>query len=496
MDKDVRNDSKTSSFTPTIIPLKIILPITAIGTFMSAMDGSIVNISLFTIANDLNTDIEGIRWVVIIYLLVISSLIGIGGSLGDNFGRKRVFQLGMLFFIFGSVFCAISPSLETLLISRVIQAIGAAGLMANGLALVITYVNPSIRGRAIGINSLVVALALSIGPFLGGILTEYTGWSSIFLINVPVGLIGILLVHQFIPETTQKRLKLDYGGMILFMITIFALVQGILTLFRGDIIGGVLITIAFISGLLFLYIEINHPSPMISIKILSNKTILIGVISSLLCYMVYYSIIFLLPFYYQEILLYTQSQSGILMVVPPLAMAIMGPIAGYFAENINPKRSTSVGAILLSFFVFFIALIFITFPSSSREIIFLLVPVVAFAAGSLTTFTVSNGTSVMNIAPKDDVSVVSGLIGLSRNIGFALGTTLSSSFFVIFLVFNNPSNLHSGVEYNSGYYTSLGETFILFSLFALIGAIISYLRSSNGKIGKKEQIVTQKNINN
>jgi MFS family permease len=178
------------------------------------------------------------------------------------------------------------------------------------------------------------------------------------------------------------------------------------------------------------------------------------------------------------------------MVVPPLAMAIMGPFAGFFAEKINPKHSTSVGAILLSFFVFIIALIFIIFPNNSREIIFLLVPVVAFSAGALTTFTVSNGTSVMNIAPKDDVSVVSGLIGLSRNIGFALGTTLSSSFFVIFLAFNNPNNLTSGVEYNSGYYTSLGETFLVFSLFALIGATVSYLRSSNGKVGKKEQIIT------
>jgi EmrB/QacA subfamily drug resistance transporter len=490
MDKNIRNDNKILSSSSTIIPLRVILPITAIGTFMSAMDGSIVNISLFTIANDLNTDIEGIRWVVIIYLLVISSLIGIGGSLGDNFGRKRIFQLGMLIFVLGSLFSAFSPSLEILLISRTIQAIGAAGLMANGLALVISYVNPSIRGRAIGINSLVVAFALSIGPFLGGILTEYAGWSSIFLINIPVGLFGILLVQQFIPETTQKRFKLDYGGMISFMIAIFALVQGILTLFRGNLVGGVFITIAFISGFIFLYIEINHPSPMISIKIMGNKTILIGVVSSLLCYMVYYSIIFLLPFYYQEILSFTQSQSGILMVVPPLAMAIMGPFAGFFAEKINPKHSTSVGAILLSFFVFIIALIFIIFPNNSREIIFLLVPVVAFSAGALTTFTVSNGTSVMNIAPKDDVSVVSGLIGLSRNIGFALGTTLSSSFFVIFLAFNNPNNLTSGVEYNSGYYTSLGETFLVFSLFALIGATVSYLRSSNGKVGKKEQIIT------
>ncbi|MFX1508579.1 MAG: MFS transporter, partial [Promethearchaeota archaeon] len=213
-----------------IIPLRKILPITAIGTFMSAMDGSIVNISLFTIAGALNTDMEGVRWITIIYLLVISSLIGIGGSLGDNYGRKKIFQLGMLLFILGSFLCASSFSLEVLVLSRALQAIGAAGLLANGLALVITYVEPSVKGRAIGINSLVVASALSTGPALGGFLTKFVGWPSIFLINIPLGLIGIILVHLYIPETFEKRYKLDFGGMIIFMITTFSLVQGILTL--------------------------------------------------------------------------------------------------------------------------------------------------------------------------------------------------------------------------------------------------------------------------
>ncbi|MFX0211921.1 MAG: MFS transporter, partial [Candidatus Hodarchaeota archaeon] len=467
---------------PIIIPLRKILPITAIGTFMSAMDGSIVNISLFTIAAALNTNMEGVRWVTIIYLLVISSLIGIGGSLGDNYGRKKIFQLGMLFFILGSFFCAFSPTLEVLVLSRALQAIGAAGLMANGLALVITYVEPSVRGRAIGINSLVVASALSTGPFLGGILTEYVGWPSIFLINIPVGFLGILLVQQFIPETTEKRVKLDYGGMTVFMITTFSLVQGILTLFKGEIMGGIYIAVTLICGLIFIHIESNHPNPMISIGIMRDRTILTGIISSFLCYMVYYSVVFLMPFYYQEVLLFKQSQTGILMIVPPLAMAIMGPFAGIFAERLEAKRSTSFGALLLSLFVLFLTILFSIFPNNSREIIFILVPLVAFAAGSLTTFTVSNGTSVMNVAPKSEVSIVSGLIGLSRNIGFALGTTFSTSLFALFFTINNPNNITSGTIFVSSYYTSLGQTYLLFSLFALIGAIISYLRGSNRRL--------------
>ena len=484
MDRDTDKSSNTLSSKPIIIPLKMILPITAIGTFMSAMDGSIVNISLFTIASALNTNMEGVRWVTIIYLLVISSLIGIGGSLGDNYGRKKIFQLGMLFFILSSLLCAFSPTLEVLILSRALQAIGAAGLMANGLALVITYVEPSVRGRAIGINSLVVASALSTGPALGGILTKYVGWPSIFLINIPIGLLGILLVQLFIPETLEKRYKLDYGGMVTFIITAFSLVQGILTLFKGELIGGILIVIALVCGLLFIRIESSHPTPMISLDILRDKTILTGIISSFLCYMVYYSVVFLLPFYYQEVLLFEPDLAGILMVVPPLAMAVMGPFAGFFAERIDAKRSTSFGAVMFSFFVLSLAILFNIFPNNSREIIFILVPLVAFSAGSLTTFTVSNGTSVMNVAPKGDVSVVTGLIGLSRNIGFALGTTVSSSFFTLFFLVNNPNNITSGMTFISSYYISLGQTFFLFSFFALLGAVISYLRSSDRKLEK------------
>jgi EmrB/QacA subfamily drug resistance transporter len=452
---------------------------------MSAMDGSIVNVSLVTIANDLNTNMEGIRWIVIVYLLVISSLIGIGGSFGDNYGRKRIFQLGMLFFIFGSIFCAFSPNLEFLVISRALQAIGAAALTANGLALVITYVEPSIRGRAIGINSLVVASALSTGPVVGGILTKYVGWPSIFLINVPIGLVGIILIQQFIPETFRKTVsKLDYGGMFIFILTIFSLVQGILILFKGDIIGGLLLIIALIGGLIFIRLEISHPTPMISVGIMKNRKILIGIISSFLCYMVYYSIVFLLPFYYQDVLDFDSSQTGILMVVPPLAMAIMGPFAGIFAEKVDAKRSTSIGAILLSIFVLLLALLFFLFPINIIQILFFIVPLVAFSAGSLTTFTVSNGTSVMNAAPNGDVSVVSGLIGLSRNIGFALATTLSSAFFTFFFTLNNPDHIILGEFFVSTYYISLSQVYFVFSLIALVGAVLSFLRGSSGKINE------------
>ncbi|MFX0152157.1 MAG: MFS transporter, partial [Candidatus Hodarchaeota archaeon] len=342
--EDHKNTSHSSK--DFIIPLRLILPITSIGVFMGAMDGSIVNVSLKTIATDLDTDMGGIRWIVIVYLLVISSLIGIGGSIGDNYGRKKVFQFGMALFTIGSLLCAFSSSLIFLILSRILQAAGAAGLMANGLALVITYIDPSIRGRAIGINSLVVASALSTGPALGGFLSEFVGWPSIFLINIPIGFIGILLVQKYIPETPQKTdVNLDYRGMVIFIITAFSFVSGILFLFEGNFLGGFLLGVALFSGFVFVFIEISHPQPMISIRLMKDKTILFGVLASLLCYMSYYALVFLLPFFYQDVIFFThahkQSITGILMIIPPLFMGTFGPIGGLLSEKINLRKLTT-----------------------------------------------------------------------------------------------------------------------------------------------------------
>ena len=470
MTKDTPIDLKPLSEKSTIIPIRLILPITAIGTFMGAMDGSIVNVSLVTIKTALNTDLEGIRLIVISYLLVISCFIGIGGMLGDNYGRKLIFQLGMIFFILGSFFCALSPTLEALILSRIIQAIGASGLAANGLALVITYVDPAKRGRAIGLNSLVVATALSSGPPLGGFLSEYISWTSIFLINIPIGVVGLILVQFFIPETKKRSsIQFDYLGTILFTITAFSFVGGVLIIFKSNLVGLFLIMISFSAGILFLNNESRHPMPMISIKILKDRTILTGVLSSLLCYMVYYGLIFLLPFFYQELLLFSQSTTGMLMIVPPLAMAIMGPIAGFIAEKVDIRKLASSGAFLLGVNVFLLAGII------AGEL-YLIVLFVALSAGSLTLFTVSNGTSVMNASPKQDVSIVSGMIGLSRNIGFTLGSTLTSAFFSLFFLFKNPTNIQQGTIFTESYYYGLSTTYMIFACFAFLGVIISLLR--------------------
>ncbi len=473
----MQKNSDTEKFTDPnpriILPIRTILPITSIGVFMAAMDGSIVNVSLLTIATSLSTDMAGIRWIVLIYLLTMSALMGLAGSLGDTYGRKVVFQIGMSFFILGSLLSGISTSLFFLIGSRIVQAIGAAGMMANGLGLVMTYVDPNKRGRAIGINSFVVAAALSTGPVLGGILTESIGWPSIFLINVPIGAIGIILVQRIIPETERSsNSQFDFIGVALFAAATFSLISGITFTFDGVSIGVVLLLISIATFLLFLYHENNHPHPMMSLKLLKNRKIATGALSALLCYMGINGVFFLFPFFYQEVLLLSQSQTGILLIVSPIVMSFTGPIAGFLSEKIDTRMLATGGAILELFFIMCLSLI------SSEMSLPVILSLVGFSAGSLAIFTNSNGTSVMNIAPRKDLSIVSGILNLSRTIGFSIGTALSTALFGLFFGMNSLTN----IDYNSTYYHSLGGTFIILGLIVGIGAIISYARGPERKI--------------
>ncbi len=451
------------------VPLKVILPVTSIGTFMSALDASIVNIALPTIADAFSTSINGVRWVSIIYLLTISSTIGIVGSFGDAHGRKKIFQLGMSIFVIGSIFCSIAPNIEFLIVSRAIQAIGAAGLQANGLALVVTYIDPDKRGRAIGINSLVVASALTTGPALGGFLTQYYGWQSIFLINIPIGVVGVITVQLILKETqTKPDTQMDIKGMSLFIITTFGFISGILFYFDGYTLAGLLIPVSIASCILFVKQESKHPNPVLSVRIMKQRQIMFGALAAVFCYLVINSLIFLLPFYFQDVRGLSESKTGAYLVVVPLAMSIMGPPSGLLAEKFSAKKLATLGAILQFSVTLTLGIIFVI--QEDRIADWIIILLIGFTAAFLAVFTNPNGTSIMNASQKSELSSVSGIISLARNFGFTLGISLSS---LLFDKFRN--RFHHDVE-AVAYTQGLGWTLIVLSFFAFIGGIVSYKR--------------------
>lgn len=453
-------------------PYKIVAA-TSLGIFLSALDASIVNVSLFTMKESLGVSISAIQWVVVAYLLVMTSTMPLMGKLGDRYGKKKIFQLGMLVFVAGSSVCTSSNGFEMLVIGRIIQSLGAAMLSANGLALVTYFTTPQNRGRAIGLNSIVLAVALGSGPVLGGILTQLFGWHSIFLINLPIGIIGFLVVQFAVPKAELvKETRFDTIGAALFFSFLFTLIYYVTISAIADLSTTItLISVSIISFILFILRERAFEAPIVSIEVLKDKKISTSIFSAILAYMAMVPVSFLLPFYLQEALGFDQTSTGIFLIVQPLVISIAGPISGYVSERVNANAQTTMGLLVQMAGLVFLAL---AIPN-----ILLMAIGVAIMGTGLSVFSVANGNFIMTSAPKEYMGVVSALVNLARTTGFSVATALATTIFGLFFLMTNPFGLESGSFFVTGYGQAIQLTIFLFSFFALIAAIISSQRGMN-----------------
>ncbi|MFW9808466.1 MAG: MFS transporter [Candidatus Thorarchaeota archaeon] len=458
--------------TKTPGPYKIVAA-TSFGVFLGALDSSIVNVSLVTIENSLGVSMAAIQWVIVAYLLIVTSAMPLMGKLGDRLGKTKVFQLGMLVFIAGSFLCAISIGLEMLVAARVFQALGASMLSANGLALVTYFTTPQNRGRAIGMNSVVLAAALGSGPVLGGILSQLFGWPSIFLVNLPIGLIGFLVVQIIVPETEPvKETKFDTIGAALFFSFLFLLIYYV-TISTNASFG---LSVLFIEGIIisllaFIIREGSFHSPIITTGVLADRRISSSIFSALLAFMAMIPISFLLPFYLQEALGFNQSMTGIFLMIHPIMISVTGPAAGFASERVRAKIQTVVG-LLIQFGG--LAIIALAIPN-----VLMMAFGVAIMGTGLSFFSVANGNFIMTAAPKKYMGVVSALTNISRTTGFSIATALVTTIFGMFFLITNPDGFTTGPIFSAGYGEAVEMTIWVFSFLCIVAAMISSLRGTN-----------------
>ncbi len=414
-----------------------IVAATSFGVLLSAMDSSIVNVSLNTMAASFGVDIQEIQWIVLSYLLILTSGMPLMGKLGDRVSKTRVFQLGMLVFVLGSLLCALSRTLVELIAFRSFQAVGASMMAANGLALVTYFTTPQNRGRAMGLSQVVLAAALGIGPVLGGILTEFFGWNSIFLINLPIGAVGFVVVAKIIPQTQRvTELKFDALGGALFLSFLFMLIYSITLSVRGTLgESSVLATpieyvpymvLAISLAAAFVVREHKFVSPIIPLSVLGDRRISTSILSSVLSYMALIPVSFLMPFFLQRVLDLTQGQTGLFLTVHPLTISAMGPIAGFLSERVSARSQTVVGILLQLLGLSVISL-------SMPNLLLMALGVVVMGTG-LSMFTVANTNFIMTSAPKQYMGVVSALTNISRTAGFSIGTALATAAFGTYML--------------------------------------------------------------
>lgn len=454
----------------------LIFGVVACGTFMATLTSSIVNVALPPITVALKTNITTAQWVVTSYLLAITSLLPLMGRLGDVWGRRRMYGSSFIVFTIGSLLCSFSTSINLLIAARVVQAVGAAALMANGPAIITSAFPPKERGKVLGMTGTAVALGTLSGPSLGGVLVGSWGWHSVFVVNIPVGILAFIGVRLVLPRDHKTHDEtIDYLGAFLFTaaMTAFLFVisfgtqwgwlsqQSILTL-----------TTSVVAFFLFVKQEKKVLHPIICLDIFKNRTFLAGNLSGILSYMALFANTILLPFYLHDVLAFSPSGIGLVMSAFPLAMAVTAPVSGTLSDKIGPVALTTVGLGLMSAGLAFTAQLQ---PNSGIGVIMGLQALMGVGNGM---FQSPNNSSVMGAVDHKQLGIAGGINALARNLGMVSGTAVAVSIFehnrLAFLAqVANPTQVQEQAAFLTGYHGAL----IAAAVFALAGALLSFNRN-------------------
>lgn len=390
---------------------------------MGFFDISIVNVSLPTIARYFSIDISLVSWVVLIYILALSSFLIAFGSLAERKGYKKIFLVGFLVFIIGSFLCGVSTSFNQLILFRFIQATGAAMFSALTAAMVTTYLPTENRGLYMGYVATFASLGFAFGPVIGGFITQYLNWNWIFFINIPIGLIGIIMGMPVLEEVKNKDLKgsFDFIGVILLLIAqttmIFALNRGLALGWTSMIIIGS-ISASVLCWVLFFWRESKFKNPILDLNLLRNRHISLATISNFFFNMPNAGILVLFPFYLEMVKNIQVSQVGLILAIIPIAVLIFGPISGRLSDRISPNKITALGAL-----VGIISLLLLSTLTATSSILYIGIALFILGA-SVAVFNPPNMKFIMGESPKNMRAVTSGIVSTARMTANAFGVAI------------------------------------------------------------------------
>lgn len=410
----------------------------SIGIFMSTLDASVVNISLPTITQALDTHLKAVAWVVIAYLIVITGCLLWMGRLADLFGQKRIYLFGLVTFTVGSALCGLSSTIYFLIGLRMIQGLGASALMAVGPAIITTIFPERDRGQALGIIGSIVSVGFITGPLLGGFLVEHFGWRSIFFVNLPVGAFGIFLSSRVLERSqAMGRAKVDvWGALLLF----FFLTSLLLFLNRAGEGWSALphgwLFVSLCSLILFLVVEYRSPSPLVDLRLFRRRLFISSLGTSLLSFWMNAAHAFILPFFLQNILKFSPSKVGMLIFPVAFTVMVMAPLGGRISDRVGVRIPATIGLTVTSLTIFSF-----TFLGSSVSDYSILWRQVLLGIG-IGLFNPANNSAIIGSLSKERIGLASSFLALSRNLGMVVGVAFAEM--IIALKKSSPSSAMSG----------------------------------------------------
>lgn len=408
----------------------------------------------------------------------------IAGDLGDRFSNKRIFQYGMIFFAIGSLFCYLSIEFLTrsiwwLVLSRVIQSLGATGMIANGMALVTRFTTKKNRGTAVGINNVVISLAVILGPIFGTVINQYWNIGGVFLINLPIAVIGLTLVHFNIPKTPPlaEKKTADYLGSFLFAAFLMILVLSFSvfpetdTMPNARMLAGIAFGFSLFILPFFIWWERKTSYPLIDFKMLKNKKISIGLVTAILKHQGYIVIIFHFVLFLPEFgITHTPIELGLVLSGIAVGMAIFAAVSGKLSNTVD-ARYLCTGA-MMGVAIMLAVLSALIDANAHISLYVVSAIVIGICIGM---FQSPNGNSIMSAAPKEKLGIASALHGLTTSVGISLGTALSTAILALVAGLASTKNglpIYGEVNYAIG----LKWVFGVYAVITFLGAILSYFR--------------------
>ena len=416
----------------------------AFAAFMCMLDNYIVNISLPAISKSFNIGIDEVSWIVIVYLLILTSVIPFFGKLGDRVGLIKLFIVGYIVFVAGSLLCGLSSSLYMLILSRFFQALGGAVLYTVPSAIITRFLPREKRGYSFGILATAAAVGFALGAPLGGLITANFGWPWVFLINIPIGIIAIIIVLTKFPREKGIiliREKFDIPGVFYCF---FWLITLMLSLNMGRKFGWTspLIIVSFFMSLVFLFLfirqENNFKFPLLNLQLFRIKGFAYPNLANFFVFMAANGTNFVLPFYLIYALGISPEKAGLVLMAFPLINMITGPLAGKASDKMISSRLLCIIGALISLIATLIFPFSMYFQGLWPVIMFL------FITGfSLGLFLPPNNNQIMSAAPKDTPGVASGILRTLTNLGSVMGVAI---FEILFSLFFSEKSENMGIH--------------------------------------------------
>jgi EmrB/QacA subfamily drug resistance transporter len=457
----------------------LILSSVSLGTFMATLDGSIVNISLPKIQDAFGIGISTVEWVSVGYLLVVGAFLLPFGRLGEILTFKRVYLAGFTLFTVASVLCGFAPSAGSLIAFRAIQGVGAAMLQAMGPAIVARTFGPGERGRALGLNGVSVAIGLSLGPALGGFLTEIGTWRAIFFVNAPVGILAVLWAQRVLPvERGAEHVSFDLAGAALSSIGLLGL---LLALSEGQGWGWtsppvlVLLLVFAACAIGFVIVETSRAHPMLDLSLFRIPQFAVGNIRAVAAFVGLFTATFLLPFFLENGAGFSALDAGLLLTPVPITQAIVAPFSGALSDRIGQRVPATLGIAVLVAGLVTLTELPTTFAVG--DLVWRLV-LVGFGMGM---FVSPNSSAVLGSVPRPRIGTASGTLAQMRIDGQALGIALSSAVVAIRLPVHAAElaqRLGPAATQADALILAIHDAFLVAAVVAAVGMVASLFAGS------------------